>query len=115
MEKIKFIDWGTACRIGDIIYINQSLKQHPELFSALLKHEKQHSSTLTFKDIKIDLKISELDNLRGDYYRFILAHPKTWIMFLPFWKYEGKWILDPSILGAWMIGIALGGILWRLL
>jgi hypothetical protein len=111
--QIKLTKWGTACRIGNIIYINEKIKN--PLYEALLKHELNHSSKFNLKDIKMDLKIIELEGLRGEYYKFILKNPKTWIMFLPFWKYENKWVIDPSILGAWLVGIAFGGILWQLL
>jgi hypothetical protein len=113
MIEIKEIDWGIACRVGNVIYINKNLiKQDVPLYYSILNHELSHSPRFSWKDVKIDLKNNDLKGLKGKYYKFILKNPKSLIEFLPLWKYDKKLVVNPLILALYGIFlIILGGIL----
>lgn len=99
--RVKFIDWGIACRIGDNIYVNKKLQENMLLCKRIIQHELEHSSGFTMKDITMDLKNSHLKGLKKEYYSFILSNPKSWIEFLPMWKYDGRFVFNPLIMMAW--------------
>lgn len=99
--KVKETNWGIACRIGNTIYLNKHLKKYPELYKAILKHEEDHTSRFKLKDILLDLK--QKDWKRIDYYKFMLNHPKTFVQYFPFWIYEGQFVIDPLMLGGWVL------------
>ncbi len=107
--QIKEINHGIACRIGNTIYYNKSLKQYPELFKAILEHEKKHTEGFSMSDVFLDLKNEEIAKFKRQYYRFILQNPSSLTEFLPCWKYEEKLVWNPSIAILW--GVLLGG-LW---
>src|SRR3990167_6453422 len=110
-RKIIHINYGVACRIGSKIFINKKLKKYPNLYYALIKHEKLHTSGFKLKDIKIDLNGSELKGVKKDYYKFILTHPRSLVHFLPVWRYGGKLTIDLMMSFIWLLGIIIGGII----
>jgi len=99
--------WGVACRIGNKVYINSSIKKNSKLYGKLLIHELKHTSGYTAKDILLDLKGEELDDVKKDYYKFIFKNPKSWVMFLPVWKYNNDLTIDPIMLSAWLIAFII--------
>lgn len=107
VEYIHHLDWGLkmkikyspnviGCRIGDEIYLNPALKECPKLYTAILKHEKNHSSGLRLKDLKMDLNNNELKGVKKEYYTFLLKHPKSLLSFLPISKVGKHWCFDVS-------------------
>jgi hypothetical protein len=115
MVEIKEIDYGIACRIGDVIYLNKDLINYPSLYAAILEHEKSHSSGFTFKDIKLDIHNPNLKGLKGQYYRFVLTHPKSLIEFLPAWKYDNHLVWNPLVLGLYGLIYIIFGVIWMLI
>jgi len=105
--KIKYIDYGIGNRIGSTIYLNKQLKSIPGLCEAIKRHEYNHCDGWNFGDFMMDLSLKELKNVRKEYYRFIITHPKTWVNYLPFMKIEGKWCFDLSLTIVWLFFIAL--------
>ena len=101
------VDYGIACRIKNKIYFNKALKQHPELFKAILSHEKAHSSGFDSQDVLLDFKFDHLRGKKWEYYKFILKNPKSWTEFLPFWFYEGKLTINPVITGILLLFFAV--------
>lgn len=112
---IKYIKHGIACRINDRIYLHRDLKHYPALQRAIIKHEKEHTDGFTKKDIIMDFKGLYLKDVKKDYYRFIFTHPSSWTMFLPIAIYEKRLVLDPIMMGVWLLGISLGGFIWVLI
>lgn len=106
--KIKPINYGIACRIGDNIYYNKKLEKYPELLKAILQHENRHTSGFTPGDIGMDLRNEEIVPFKKQYYKFILQNPSSITELLPCWKYDGKLVWNPLISVMW--GILLGGI-----
>lgn len=114
--KINFIDYGIACRIGDTIYINKALPSYDYgLYLAILNHEYQHSKGYSAKDVLLDIQAEYLEGKKRSYWGFVLTHPSSWIEMLPIGKYEGRYVLNLTLLGLWLLFIALGGIIWALL
>lgn len=109
--QIKYSDWGIACRVKDIIYLNKKLKQYPKLHNALLQHEQEHSSGFTWKDIKIDLDNHYLKNLKLKYWQFVLSTPKSWVELIPIYFKDGNMLLNPLILLMWGNTILIVGII----
>lgn len=103
--ETKYISYGIGNRVGDIIYLNKKLKKFPKLHKAVLKHEKNHTSGWSLKDFFMDLHIKELEGVRGDYYKFILTHPSSWVNFSPFLKLEDTWCFDINITCYWIFVI----------
>jgi hypothetical protein len=98
------INHGIACRIGNKIYINKSIKKwSPKLHKAILLHENKHTDGLSMKDIELDLKNSEISDLKREYYSFVLSNPSSWTELLPVFKYDGNWVVNPMILAMWVI------------
>jgi len=106
--KIKKINYGIACRIGDTIYYNSKLDNYPTLLNAILQHEHNHTSNFSLKDVTLDLVNKEIRDLKKDYYSFILSNPSSWTEFLPCWKYENSLVWNPLISALWLI---VGGML----
>ena len=105
--KIKETDWGIACRIGDTIYSNKNLKKYPELYKAILKHEKAHTSGLHYKDFWLDLKGKYIRPVKKQYYQFILKHPKSLVTFLPVWIYDKVIAIDLFQLFFWILAFIM--------
>jgi len=108
MEIIK-INHGIACRIGKTIYINKRLDNYPRLKEAIIEHEKAHSDNFNMEDVKMDMNISHLDNLKKEYYSFILHNPSSLTELLPIGLYNKKLVLNPTLIGFWCVA---GGLIW---
>ena len=113
--SIRKINHGIACRIGNTIYYNSKLEQYPQLLEAILKHERNHTSGLTGKDILMDLQNEEIKPVKKEYYKFILQNPSSLTELLPCWKYEGRLIFNPLVSMLWMITIGVIGIICSIL
>lgn len=109
--KIKYINFGIASRQGDTIYLHKSLKEYPNLYKAILEHEKEHSPGFCWHDLRIDIGNKHLKGLKLEYYLFILSNPSTLAEFIPFWIYDGNLSLNPLILLFYGLVIALMGVL----
>ena len=112
--SIRKINHGIACRIGDTIYYNYRLEKYPRLLEAILKHEKNHTSGLTGKDILMDLKNEEISSMKGEYYKFILQNPSSLTELLPCWKYNGRLVFNPLISMLWLIIMGIIGVIWSI-
>lgn len=113
--KIKYANNTVACRIGDTIYLHPDLIMYPQLYTAIVNHEKQHTDTFSWKDIKLDLENVDLKPHKKLFYKFIIKHPKTILGFMPIARIDGKWTLDPSMIGITLLVIGVGLLLVRLL
>jgi len=116
MIEIKYTRWGIASRIGNTILINEKLKKYPQLHTAVLQHELDHSSDYQWHDILIDIQNHHLQNLKKQYYSFIVKNPKSWVEFLPFGFYDGRIAFNATLtLFYGLTLIILGGLLWILI
>lgn len=113
--KVKHSNSTVACRIGDTIYLHPDLIKFPELYKAILRHEKQHTDTFSWKDIKLDLENTDLKPHKKIFYKFILKHPKTILGFMPITKIDGNWVLDPSMIAVTIFALGIFILLVRLL
>lgn len=109
--KLKTSEYVIGCRIGETIYLNPHLKHYPELQRAILKHENRHTERISWTDLKLDLENEEIGRVRGEYYRFLLKHPKTLLSFFPFLKIGGKWTFDLGLLFIWTFAAIIGGVI----
>jgi len=110
-NKLKIIDYGIACKIGETIYINKDIKKYPKLWNALLKHENEHTDDYGIKDILIDFRGSHLNSVKRTYYKFLLTHPRAWIQLLPIGVYDKRIIYDPVMMITWVMVITMIGII----
>jgi len=114
-EKLKLVPFGIASRIGDTIYINENLKKYsPSLYQAILDHEKSHSSGFELRDITLDLRNSHLKGNKLKYYGFILKNPGTLIEFVPIYRYDGSFVINPLLLLSYLLlfFICMGFVSW---
>jgi hypothetical protein len=105
--QIKKIDFGIAFRINNKIYINNKIPKDSKLYKCLIEHELEHTNKFNLKDIKNDLFGQKLNNVKKDYYKFLLTNKKAWYQFLPIIKIEKKWVIDPIMSLIWGIMILL--------
>ena len=98
MPKINYIDYGIASRAGDNIYIHKNLKKYSKLHDAILKHEKDHTSGFSWKDVQIDIRNSHLKGLRRDYYAFLIQNPTALWQLSPVLKYNNKTTFDLTLI-----------------
>jgi len=113
--NIQEIDWGTASRVGNKIYINKNIKKYPGLYQAILNHEKKHTSGWSLADLELDLHDPELSRHKKDFYKFMFKHPKSFMQFCPIVKYNGTWTLDFSLLLVEVALLALFAIILKVL
>ena len=114
MQKIKYINFGIACKVGNTIYINKSIKKYPKLHKALLKHEQEHTDDYDLRDIIIDFQGKYLKSVKRIYYKFLLSTPNAWIQFLPIGIYDKKIVYDPIMIFIWcfLIVVIIGLIIF---
>ncbi len=111
--KIEYTNYGIACRIGNTIIVNRALRERPELFEAIIRHEVEHTHRLALKDLILDLRIKQLGPFRKEYWKFVLTHPSSWTEFLPIGFYKGKILINPIILGFYgLVSLIVGLIGW---
>ncbi len=113
--KIKETEWGFASRVGDIIYMNKNLKKDSKLYKAILKHEKAHTNEFTREDFLLDWKGKYLRPVKKEYYKFIIKHPKTLIMFLPFEYKDKTFLIDPIMSLFWIAVMIMLMLIWRII
>lgn len=112
--RIKFINFGIACRINNNIYFNKALTRYPHLLARILAHEIKHSSRFTLHDIYMDCGNEELKGFKFQFYKFLFSTPSAWIELLPVWVYEGRTVINPTVGLFWIIITALLGALYVL-
>jgi len=100
--KIKKINHGIAYRVGNTIFINSKIK-NKELYDSLIAHEKEHTKKYKIKDILLDMNGKHLSNTKKEYYQFLLFHPSSWTIFLPFMIHKKKILMDPIFFIIWII------------
>lgn len=111
MKEIPIIQtkWGLASRVGNKIYISQDIDKYSVLYFKLLEHELEHSDGYKLHDVLMDLKGKHLRDVKKEYYKFLFTHPRTWVMFLPIWKYDNDWTIDITLLIVWLITVFIIG------
>lgn len=115
MVKIIEVPYGIASRSGKDIYINRNLKEYPKLRKALISHELEHSSSYKFNDLKIEFSISQLKDLKKEYYKFIFTNPSSWIEYVPIWISNKQLKVSPSLLIFWLLTLTLFYLLFKLI
>ena len=112
--KIKYINSGIACRIGNKIYMNNRLlkDKYRDLHNAIIKHEEKHSSGFKKQDLINDFNNFELEPVNKEYTIFVSSNPSTWTEFLPFWFYDGKIAVSVVMTSLWGITIIIGCLPW---
>jgi len=95
-----------GCNVGGKIFIHPQLYTAPELYTAVVRHEKKHSKGFNRHDVAIDLFNDELKDCKGDFYKFMLKHPRTFLSYLPVTKIGRYWGFDLQMLVAWVFTIA---------
>lgn len=104
MKKPK-INWNKnviGCNIGGQIYMHPDLKNYPKLFRAVYEHEVGHTEDYSHHDIAHDFFNEELEDVKLDYWKFILKHPRTILTFSPIMRLNGKWVFDITMGGFWL-------------
>lgn len=122
MSELKIIEVnsGIANNFGTHIEVNKNLKNYPELYKSILKHEHDHTDKLfSFEDLKLDLLCAS-DIKTMDLLKFAIKHPRALTQFMPVWfskrdgfYYDINMIILYSvfffpIIGAIILGIKFG-------
>jgi len=108
--KIMYSPNVIGCRISNEIYLNPKLIKGSKLHTAILKHEKGHTSRFTMHDLKHDLNNQELVGVKKDYWKFIMKHPRSLISFLPLCRVGKYWCFDISLSLIWLLAFVVFGV-----
>jgi len=108
MTKLNYSSNTIGCNVNGEIFIHPELYKNPELYHAIVEHEKKHSLGLNSKDIAIDVFNDELKGEKVGFYKFMLTHPRTLLGYLPVTKIGKHWCFDLEITFAWafLIGVS---------
>ena len=101
MTELQYSRNTVGCNIGGEIFIHPELYKNPELYNAIVEHEKKHSDGINLYDISQDVFNDELEYLKKDFYLFILKHPRTLMGALPITKIGKYWAFDFQITVVW--------------
>jgi len=116
-DKINYSKNVVGCSIKGDIFIHPELYKHPDLYHAIVKHEKQHSKKWGLKDLSLDAFGNGLENVKPSFYKFILTHPRTLLGYFPITKVGKYWGFDLELTAAWILiflfGWWIGGSLWN--
>jgi hypothetical protein len=102
--KIIEVNHGIANNFGSHIEVNKHLKEYPELFNSVLKHELSHTDKkFSLHDFKLDFthdsKISNFQMLK-----FILKHPASLTQLLPIYYTPKKgFVYDINLIVMYLI------------
>ena len=107
-SEIKYSKNTVGCSVGGEIFIHPELYTVPELYKAVVNHEKRHSDGLNGQDIAIDIFNDEFKECKKEFYLFMLKHPRTMMGYLPFSKIGKHWTFDFQILVAWIMILGIG-------
>ena len=106
---IKVVKYGIANRFpGRRIEINHRMLQerYKPLLQEILEHEMSHTDEgYTSHDLWLDFQGFKDKSL---YHSFIFRNPSSWVQYSPFYRSEGRWYTDISLLIFW--GIFLTGV-----
>jgi hypothetical protein len=97
-----------GCNVGGEIFIHPELYKHPKLYHAILAHEKKHTTGMAKQDISLDMFNDELKDCKGEFYRFMLSHPRTLLGYLPLTKVGRYWAFDFEMLAVWLFVLGVG-------
>ena len=81
------------------------MEKYPKLFNDIITHERKHSSGWNIGDLKMDMRNSAVRNNRKDYYKFIASNPTALSQFIPIYRRDGKWIIDPALALTWIVAL----------
>lgn len=116
---LKYVDRGLGYRCGDVIFLNEKLKDYPMLRDTILLHELGHSSKFNFFDIVNDLNPRQLS---WDWWRFVLKHRSSWWHFCPFIKLDRKYRFQAMLFFYYFVFLIFcfyivtkGIVLWRII
>jgi len=101
--KLQYSRNVVGCRIGKEIFIHPELYKYPKLYRAIILHERKHSGSFSLKDLVLDSSNEELKNNKGDFYNFILSHPRTLLGYFPVSKIGKHWTFDLEMLVMWVM------------
>jgi len=97
-----------GCNVGGEIFIHPELYKCPELYHAVVSHEKKHSAGLNSHDIAIDVFNDDLKECKKEFYVFMLKHPRTMLGYLPVTKIGKTWAFDLQMFVAWILILGIG-------
>ena len=110
--EVKYVDHGIGNNFGDVIELNEKLKDYPKLHKAILAHELEHTKKPFSKDdLLLDLNENRIDKLELLY--FILKNPRALSQLLPVYYTKNRGIvydLNLILFYSILLGISALGI-----
>jgi len=103
MVKLNYSKNVVGCSIKGDIFIHPELYKYPDLYHAIIEHEKQHSNKWGLKDLAMDAFGSGLEDVKGSFYKFIFKHPRTLLGYLPVTKVGKYWGFDLELSVFWLM------------
>ena len=102
--QIVEVNHGIANNFGSYIEVNKNLKNYPNLYNPIMKHELSHTDKMfSLHDFKIDfLSDSKVNSL--ELLKFMFKHPKSFTQLLPFyWIKKKGFVFDLNLLIMYLI------------
>lgn len=108
MVEINYSKNTVGCTVGGEIFIHPELYKYPKLYHAIIAHEKKHTSGFSSEDAKLDMFGNELEDVKGEMYKFMLSHPRTLLGYLPITRIGKYWGFDLQLLVFWILVAGIG-------
>lgn len=110
--QIVEVDHGIANRFKNHIEVNKNLKNYPELYKKIMKHEHEHTDKdASWEDFKLDI-LSQGEIKPVDLFWFMKSNPGSLTQFLPlgYSRYNKKIYYDLNLLIVYgFMFVLLGG------
>jgi len=103
MTKINYSKNTVGCNVDGEVFIHPELYKYGDLYHAVIAHEKKHSKKFEKKDLYLDIFNEELAPVKGDYYKFMLTHTRTFLGWFPVTKIGKHWGFDLEMAVAWVL------------
>ena len=91
-----------GCNVSGKIFVHPDLHRYPELYNAIIKHEKKHSNGINGRDVSIDMFNDDIKGYKKEFYKFMLLHPRTLLGYLPVNRIGKYWTFDVEMLVVWI-------------
>ena len=107
--EIKYVDYGLANNLGDVIEVNENLKNYPNLYNPIMQHELKHTKLKGFTkdDLLIDFEETNLNY--WDLFKFMLKYPRSFLQLSPFYIKNKTFYYDINMILTWLASIVIIG------
>lgn len=110
MTDVRYVDYGIANNLGDVIEVNEDLRKYPRLYTAVMQHELKHTdkNSLNYQDFLVDMEETKINY--KELLKFMFKYPRSFFQFSPFYITKGTFYYDINMTLTWLFSILLVGL-----